>query len=159
VVSLAASIQNARLTMSTAVVGTVSDTNLDSWTLDLAPLGSSTFTTLATGTTNVSAGNLAQLDPTTLANGSYVLRLTASHMTGRVSTVNTITEANPATKPTRYLRSETDLTVTLGGVPFSLVRQYDSLAQGVSGSLGYGWRLANADFAIQTNVPPTGQED
>ena len=56
VVAFSPQLANARLTAATAIVGTISDTNLDTWVLDIAPLGSSTFTTLASGTAPVSPG-------------------------------------------------------------------------------------------------------
>ena len=46
------------------------DSNLDSWTLQIALVGSSTFTTLATGISSVSNAPLATLDPGTLQNGT-----------------------------------------------------------------------------------------
>src|SRR5262249_40633242 len=94
-----------------------------------------------------------------LANGFYVLRLTAADITGRVSQTQVTVEASTSTKPTQYLRSETDITVQIGTATVSLVRQYDSLNSALPGTFGFGWRLANRDFDIQTNVPPTGRED
>ena len=47
----------------TNLVGSVSDVNLDFWSLRLAPLGSNSFTELAAGATSVANGFLAQLDP------------------------------------------------------------------------------------------------
>jgi YD repeat-containing protein len=148
---------NARLTTASAVVGTVSSTNLDSWVLDFAPVGSSTFTALAQGNAPIT-GNLATFDPTTVSNGPYVLRLTATDIAGRTSQTTLIVEADTAARPTQYLRSETDLSVTLAGSVFNLVRTYDSLDAGQSGTFGYGWRLASQDTDIQTTVLPTGHE-
>ncbi len=149
---------NARLTAAAAIVGTISDTNLDTWVLDRAPIGSSTFTTLASGTAPVSSATLATFDPTVLANGPYVLRLTATDIAGRVSQTTIVVEADSTTKPAQYLRTETDLSVVLAGSVFNLVRTYDSLTADQSGTFGYGWRLAVEDTDIQTTVLPTGQE-
>jgi YD repeat-containing protein len=157
-VALAPTLQNAKLTQLTNIVGTVSETNLDSWTLELAPAGSDSFTPLASGNTPVAGGVLAQLDPNALANGSYQLRLTAVDISGRVSSVLDMVDISTTTKPDQYLTSVTDLTVPLGGATVNLVRQYDSLAQDQSGTFGYGWRLANRDTNIQTSVPATGLE-
>jgi YD repeat-containing protein len=158
VVSLSPSLHNAVLTQPTSIVGAVSDSNLDSWTLELAPLGSNQLTQLAAGNASVSRGTLAQLNPSTLANGPYQLVLTAANISGKVTTVTDTIEVDTPTKPTQYLTNATDLTVQLGGVTVSLVRQYDSLTAGQSGTFGYGWRLANTDFDIQTTVAPTGLE-
>jgi len=149
---------NARLSATSPIVATIGDTNLDTWVLDRAPVGSTTFTTLATGTAPVSAGTLATFDPATVANGPYVLRLTATDIAGRTSQTTILVEADTTTKPTQYLRTETDLSVVLAGSVFNLVRSYDSLTAGQSGTFGYGWRLAIQDTDVQTTVLPTGHE-
>ena len=46
-VSLDPGLSGIVLTAATSVVGTVADSNLDSWSLQIAPVGSSSFTTLA----------------------------------------------------------------------------------------------------------------
>jgi len=56
-----------------------------SWVLEQAPLGGNAFTTLASGNNTVANGVLANLDPGTLANGLYNLRLTATDISGHVS--------------------------------------------------------------------------
>ena len=78
------------------VVGTVADSNLDSWTLKIAPLGSSAFTTLAAGTTPVANAALASLDPGSLLNGVYQLELTATDIAGRTSTAQSTLEVDTA---------------------------------------------------------------
>ena len=157
-VAFAPTLANARLSAAAAIVGTISDTNLDTWVLDRAPVGSSSFTTLASGNAPVSSGTLATFDPTALANGPYILRLTATDIAGRTGQTTIVVEADSTTKPTQYLRTETDLSVTLAGSVFNLVRSYDSLTAGQSGTFGYGWRLATQDTEIQTTVLPTGHE-
>jgi YD repeat-containing protein len=139
------------------IQGTVSDGNLDSWKLEQAPLGSNDFITLASGNSVVS-GTLYHFDPTVLRNGVYLLRLTAADISGRISTAETVVEADTTTKSSDYVQQDTDLTVTLGGAQIDLVRSYDSLNRDASGSFGYGWRLANSDTEIQTSVGLTGRE-
>ncbi|MGA2035933.1 MAG: putative Ig domain-containing protein, partial [Thermoguttaceae bacterium] len=158
IVSLDQRLGLVKLTALTSITGSVRSTNLDSWLLDVAPLGTTAFTTLAKGNAPVASGVLATFDPAAVENGFYQLRLTATDISGRVSQTTLILEAGAAAKPSQYLRSETDLTVQLDGATFNLTRQYDSLNTGRSGSLGYGWSLAGLDTAIQTSVPPTGQE-
>jgi YD repeat-containing protein len=146
-----------KLTSLTSVNGSVISSNLDSWVLDVAPLGTSAYTKLASGNTPLS-GALGTFDPAAVENGFYQLRLTATDISGRVSQTAIVVEANTATKPFQYLRTETDLTVELDGATFHLIRQYDSLNTRQSGRLGYGWGLAGLDTRIQTSVLPTGQE-
>src|SRR5207247_7164721 len=80
-------------------------------------------------------------------------------LTGRSASAEVVVEVRTATKSGQYQHDETDLSTSLDGVPINLVRAYDSLAAGRSGSFGFGWRLANRDFDLQTSVPPTGFED
>src|SRR2546423_1627912 len=79
--------------------GTVSDTNLDSWVLELAPLGSEAFTPVASGTTTVAGDTLAHFDPAAVRNGVYRLRLTATDLSGRSSKTEIVFEADTATSP------------------------------------------------------------
>jgi hypothetical protein len=62
------------------VIGTVSDTNLKQYVLEVAALGSEQFQTIFTGTRSVTDGVLGKFDPTLLENGSYTLRLKAEDL-------------------------------------------------------------------------------
>ena len=88
------------------VVGTVSDQNLDEYRLELAPLGSEAFRLLAQGTTPVAGAVLARLDPDRLANGAYLLRLSARDMGGRSREVLRAIEVSSAAKVGAYTRAE-----------------------------------------------------
>src|SRR5262249_47619988 len=105
------------------------------------------------------SGTLFHFDPAAVKNGVYQLRLTATDVSGRTSTAAIVVDANTAAKSFDYVRSDTDLSVSLGGVTVNLVRTYDSLSRNVAGSIGNGWRLANIDTDIQTSVLPTGREE
>ena len=157
-VLLDSTLSGALLTTATPVTATIADSNLDSWTLQIAPLGATAFTTLATGTAPVIHGKLASLDPGVLQNGVYQLQLVATDIGGRMSQTSLTLQVDTATKAGQYLRTETDLTVHLGTAALSLTRIYDSLGRSTSTSLGFGWSLAGQDTALQTSVPPTGQE-
>ncbi|MEI9924473.1 MAG: putative Ig domain-containing protein [Bradyrhizobium sp.] len=146
------------LTAAMDVQATVSDSNLDSWVLEQALVGSSDFTTLASGNATVS-GTIYHFDPAALRNGAYELRLTATDISGRSTVAQTIVEADTAAKPSAYVQNFTDLSVVLGGTTVNLVRSYASIDQDVSGSFGYGWRLANIDTDIQSSIPLTGREN
>ncbi len=158
VVALDPHLVAATLTAARDVTGTVSDSNLDSWVLERATFDSDAFLTVATGDAPVAGGTLAHLDPGALANGFYRLRLTATDISGRSTSTEAVIEVNTAAKPAQYRRRETDRSVSLGGATVDLVREYDSLAADTAGTFGFGWRLANRDTAIQTNVPATGRE-
>src|SRR5207248_1127140 len=140
------------------IIATVSDANLDSWTLERAPFGTNDFTPIASGTSPVAGPVLTRFDPALLSAGFYRLRLTATDIAGRTSTAEaTIEAAAPGTRGD-YQRSETDLTVDFGGKPYTLVRRYDSFSKDHSGAFGYGWQLADRDLGLQTDVPLTGRE-
>ncbi len=157
VVGFAAGLDGDRLTNTTKIQGTVNDSNLDRWVLEEATKGSDRWTPIAQGSQSTD-GVLAQFDPTTLNNGFYQLRLTATDIGGRSSSTQIMVEADTATKVGAYVRQETDLSINLGGTNLNLVRTYDSQEDNTSGIFGYGWRLANVDANIQTNVLPTGNE-
>lgn len=80
------------------------------------------------------------------------MRLNATDISDRTSSTTVLVEANSDDKSSRYSRTETDLSVELGGTTVALIRAYDSLSHHHSGSFGNGWRLANVDTDIQTNV-------
>jgi len=147
---------------ATNLGGTVLDSNLDFWRLDMAPLTAPSlapqYIELTRGETTVNNGVLTRLDPGNISNGVYRLRLTAQDMGGRTSQTETTIEINSVTKPGAYHRSETDLSVQLDGIPVDLVRVYDSLTRETPGSFGYGWRLSTRDVHVQTSVEPTGRE-
>ncbi len=157
-VSLDPSLSGRTLTEATAINGTVIDSNLDTWTLQIALIGSGQFTTLASGTAAVAGATLASLDPGTLLNGAYLLQLVATDIAGRTSQTSATVQIDTATKAGQYLRTDNDLTVSLGGTTVSLTRVYDSLNRNQSSSFGYGWSLAVADTNLQTSVTPTGNE-
>ena len=129
VVTLAPTLNGTILTRATGVTGTVGDTNLDTWTLRIALLGSTTFTALASGTAPIADATLAVLDPGTLLNGVYQLELTATDIAGRTSQTAVTLEVDSDSKSGQYSRTETDLTVTLGAATVNLTRVYDSLAR------------------------------
>ena len=142
----------------TAIRGTVSDINLDYWRLEMARLGSEDFIELGSGQDPMERDVLAHVDPTYLANGFYVLRLSARDVSGRKSATELTMEVNTPAKSAAYHRTETDFSVNLDGVPVELLRTYNSLERQSAAAFGYGWRLANRQTEIQTNIAPTGQE-
>ncbi|MBY0457043.1 MAG: putative Ig domain-containing protein, partial [Gemmataceae bacterium] len=146
-----------RLTAASPIAGSVSDTNLDVWTLELAAAGSTEFAVVASGT-GPATGTLWTLDPTRLTNGFYQLRLTATDIGGRSAVATLMVEAGATAKPGQYLATHTDLTVPTGAGLVSITRTYDSLDRDRAGLLGYGWRLATREFRVEAGVPFTGRE-
>ncbi len=143
------------LSAPAAVVGTVSDSNLDDYQLTLEPLGSSTAIVLASGQANVDDAALATIDPGKLANGAYLLQLTATNISGRTSSATSLVEINTTTKSGSFAASATDLTATLDGVSVRFTRYYQSVAAASAGLTGNGWQLAGFDPRIATDVAPS----
>lgn len=157
-VAFAEGLDGAMLTVAGDLRGSVADQNLDYWVLQQARAGSDAFLTIAAGDAPFALGPLPGFDPARLENGFYRLRLSAADLTGRLRRTEITVEVNTATKTDRLLDSVTDLTLELGGVPITIVRQYDSLRADQPNAFGFGWRWAERDFAVETNIPRTGRE-
>ena len=155
-VELAASFANPLL-VDGVLRGTVSDLNLDNWTLELRRQDQDLYQLLATGTQPVTGGELARLDLLDLPNGFYVLRLTARDVARRVARTEALIEVRTPTKRA-FIMQETDLTVTVGGVAVEVTRVYDSTRRELTGRLGPGWRLVSRELDIYSDVPLTGLE-
>ncbi len=161
-VSLDGLFAGIRFGQPTDIHGSVVDSNIDTWRLELTRVSSGETTLLAEGDAAAPAGSkLGTLDPRTLVNGFYTLRLTATDIGGRRSQTEVAVEVNSADKLGSYTAAVTDLSVELGGIAYDLVRRFDSLAGEGSGrgGLGPGWSFAGFDVAIETNVPRNGRED
>ena len=121
-------------------------------------MGSDSFTTFFTGTSQVTNGVLGTLDPTMLQDDSYDLRLIATNTGGLTSEADVTVDVSGILKLGDFKVSFTDLTVPVAGVPVTITRTYDSLTANESGDFGYGWRLEFRDTQLQTSVPSTGDE-
>jgi RHS repeat-associated protein len=141
------------------VVGTASDpgNHLLGYTLDIAPLGSPTFTTIASGTAPVVGNNLGLLDPTTLADGPYTLRLTAWNAGGHVATTSIEVMVSGQLKLGNLHMSFTDLTVPVAGIPITITRTYDSLNANKLGDFGFGWTLSEGNYQLSVSLASSDQ--
>ena len=85
----------------TPISGTVADSNLDFWRLEIAPasVAGSGPSRRARPTAD---GVLAMLDPRTLTDGFYMLRLTARDIGGRTSTATRASRSTATTKLGQY---------------------------------------------------------
>ncbi|MCY2990701.1 MAG: Ig-like domain-containing protein, partial [Planctomycetota bacterium] len=146
------------LSTATQILGSVTDSNLDYWTLELARLGTEAFVPLARGESVVSSAALFTLDPAAFPAGFYRLRLSAEDLGNRHNAVETVLEIASTSTAGVYREVATDLLVTVGGEQIAIRRSYDSTAQDLAGSCGYGWQLAIRDVDLQLDVPNTGRE-
>ncbi|WP_325316009.1 DUF6531 domain-containing protein [Microcoleus sp. PH2017_28_MFU_U_A] len=140
--------------------GTITDSNLDYYTLSVASVGSSQFKEVYRGTTAVSNGTVATFDPTVLANGAYVLKFTAFDANGNGSTTERTVNVAGDLKLGNFRLSFTDLSVPVAGIPINVTRTYDSLNANSSDDFGYGWRMEFRDTDLKTSLKadPTYEE-
>ena len=155
VVSLA--LTENEITAPIDIVGTVSDGNndLNYYTLEVAPAdGSAPFVEMSRGSSEIDNGVLGEFDPTVLANGSYILKLTAYDSAGNFSATEEVVDVSGNLKLGNFTLSFTDMQIPVSGIPISVTRTYDSLNANSSDEFGYGWRLEFRDTDLQTSVEP-----
>jgi hypothetical protein len=140
----------------TDVIGTVSDDNLLFYTLEVAPAGATASPRSPAAPGSVTNGVLGKFDPSTLANDSYILRLTATDAGGHVSTLDRMISVAGALKLGNFTLSFTDLSIPVSGVPITVTRTYDTLTAGRQSDLGFGWRLEFRDVDVRDSVGRTG---
>ena len=160
VARIAAPADQADVTAPTDVVGSVSDSELISYSLAAAPLGRDTFTTFdsvaaAPGGTlaAITDGVLGRFDPTLLADGAYDIRLSATNAGGLTATDDRIVTVAGRLKLGNLHLAFTDLTIPLAGIPITITRTYDTLNANSQGDFGYGWTLSEGDFQLQVSQP------
>lgn len=121
-----------------------------SWEVRIAPVGSSDFRTVGVGAGEVVNAVLAQLDPTLLANDSYMVevRYRKGAATGSVFTrYHVLGEL----KLGNFRLQFTDLAVPLAGIPITVGRRYDTLDLS-QGDFGFGWQIA-LPGSVRDGVP------
>lgn len=125
----------------------------------------SAVTSLASGTQGGPGATLAALDTSLLANGNYIIRVTATDANGQSLVSQVLITVTGDNKPGRLTFVVTDLTVPSGGIPITINRRYDSLERGRAGDFGHGWSLEVAgpglevspDYDVTVTEPGTGQ--
>ncbi|MFB8798301.1 MAG: putative Ig domain-containing protein [Microcoleus sp.] len=158
---------DAEITAPFNITGTISDSNLAYYTLEVAPVGGGQipgdgggFKEVYRGTAAVSNGTVATFDPTILANGAYVLKFTAFDANGNGSTTERTVNVAGDLKLGNFRLSFTDLSVPVAGIPINVTRTYDSLNANSSDDFGYGWRMEFRDTDLKTSLKadPTFEE-
>jgi RHS repeat-associated protein len=149
---------NGVITAPVTIMGTVNDSNLLSYTLEVGSVDGGDFHQIASGTSPVTNGVLGTLDPTMLANGPYILRLTATNAGGKTATEDANFSVMGNLKLGNFTQQFDDLAVLVSGVPITVTRIYNTLNADESADFGYGWSLDYRDTDLQTSVPKTGDE-
>ena len=94
---------------------------------------------------NVSGtGTIGTFDGTTLQNGEYIVRLTATDSAGNTQISLIDLNVIGDNKPGRLTKTVTDLRVPVAGLRITINRIYDSLERGVVGDFGFGWKLGTS---------------
>ena len=151
---------DAEISAPVNITGTINDSNLAYYTLEVAPVGGGEFKEVYRGTTAVNNGTVATFDPTVLANGAYTLKFTAFDANGNGSTTERTVNVAGDLKLGNFRLSFTDLTVPVAGIPISVTRTYDSLNANATDDFGYGWRMEFRDTDLKTSLKadPTFEE-
>lgn len=147
-----APVDGQEITAPTEIRGSVDDESLAEWRLEIAPVGTALYTTFAQGSTPVSNGVLGVLDPTLLENGQYEVRLVATDLTGRSTSLNWSVTVKGELKVGNFSLAFVDLAVPLAGLPIEVKRTYDSRDKG-RGDFGIGWRLELSRIRVDENMP------
>jgi RHS repeat-associated protein len=167
-VAITAPAQNATVGLTAAITGSITSTRpLVEWFAEYAPassvdlndLGSGTppWKRFAQGTTTISSALIANWDASLVPDGSYIVRLIAwNDLRLGWAEPLALEVINGGFKPGRLRREFTDLSIPVGGIPFTIKRIYDSLDADKDAGLGYGWSHAFLNPEINETVAQTG---
>ncbi|WP_253852319.1 Ig-like domain-containing protein [Microcystis aeruginosa] len=147
----------------TDIIATVTDDNLEFYRVEIAPIeavdlsnigeNDPDYTLLTKGTQNVTNQQVANLDPRLLANGSYLIKITAFDFSGNGNVQGVILNVTGQNKPGDFSLEYTDLSIPLTGIPIEIIRRYNSLESASQGDFGYGWDLGLQDAKIVESSP------
>jgi RHS repeat-associated protein len=152
-VTLVSPSEDAVVTMPVDVVGTATDANFLRYTVEFERADSGAFTVLGAGTTAVTGGVVARIDPTLLENGIYRLRLVAEDVNAQKTVSERAIVVEGQAKVGNFRISFKDLSILLAGVPITLVRTYDSRVK-TKEDFGVGWTLDVKHGAYEHNRTP-----
>jgi hypothetical protein len=140
IAQITAPADGASIASAVPIVGTASDANFLKYLIEIAPFETGVFSTLHVGTAPVTNGTLATLDPTTLVNDLYVVRLTVIDRADNRTQTEITVQLTRDKKVGNFTLAFQDLNVPMAGIPISVVRSYDSRDK-TRGDFGIGWRL------------------
>ena len=129
----------ATITAPVEIAGAASDANLVEWRLEYVAADGGLPVVIGHGDTPVN-GPLGTLDPTTLLNGIYQVRLVAVDAAGTTTTETRSVVVRGDQKVGNFTVSFLDLELPLAGLPIRVMRTYDSRDKR-RGDFGVGWRI------------------
>ena len=131
------------ITGATSLEGVINDNQTDlEYRVEAYPLDGGEAILLKdwTAITSGTATTFATIDPTLLENGGYDIVVFARDTSNVVSQgIRVSIDSN--VKLGNFALSFTDFQGTVGGIPVSIVRSYDTLRADEHGDFGYGWEL------------------
>lgn len=141
------------ITFITDIIGTVSGTELQSYTLAVFPVDSEEAVYTFTDTNPVDNATVGTIDPTLLMNGYYKVVLTAYAEGGYVWDEAIVLVKGQA-KVGNFTMSFLDMTLPVAGLPVEVYRTYDSRQRTQTGDFGYGWTMSigGPDISISTGL-------
>ncbi len=151
----------------TDIIATVTDDNLEFYRVEFAPIteinlnnlgeNDPDYILLTEGNSNITKQRVTNIDPRLLANGSYLVRITAFDFSGNGNIQAVILNVAGQNKPGDFSLEYTDLSIPLTGIPIEITRRYNSLESSTQGDFGYGWDLGLQDANI-VEVSPDGRD-
>ena len=141
-------------TISGTVATTTTSGNITSWLLEYSADGVNWYTAAsATGLSLTGSNNITPtFDPTTLADGAYTLRLSATAAAGGTSLYAYIHVSVGGTlKVGNLTLTTTDMTIPVAGIPITITRVYNSLNAGSQEDFGYGWKLDLGGYTLSAD--------
>ncbi|HUQ87853.1 MAG TPA: PKD domain-containing protein [Vicinamibacterales bacterium] len=151
-VAITAPANNSTVTNSVNIIGTATDANFSKYVLEYAPAGSTAFTPISTGTSQVANGVLGVLDPTLLLNDLYTVQVRVFDRGGNITAASRVYQVSRDVKVGNFTLTFQDLNVPMSGLPITVNRVYDSRDKR-SGDFGIGWRLDIQTLRLRTNRP------
>ena len=160
-VSIATPTDGSAVEVITDVIGTATDSDLTSYRLEAARLGTSDYTTLFEDFSPVEAGLLGELDPSLVSDGVYQVRLCADDSFGNEACTPAIVYTLSGGAAAGVLRlAFRDASLELLGLPIVVWRIYDSRDADESGDFGHGWSMDLQGFGTyEGSASNSGWED
>jgi RHS repeat-associated protein len=135
------------------LTGTVADTDLAGYVVELSPRGEDVWSQALAATGAVNDDVLGQIDVGALAEGFYDVRLRAFDEQGNTATVGTYIEVPPGKTFGRMRRVFRDARAPVAGIPIEIRRVYDS-GRKVRGDFGVAWDLDIGAGRYEASNPP-----
>ena len=144
---------NSQVTYLTDVAITVTGDDLFEWRLEYALKDTNNWVLFASGNEVFNNEVAGTFDPTLLQNDQYDIRLSATDISGNLTTEQIFIGVEGQAKLGNYRLEFTDLTIPLAGIPIQITRQYDTLNANERGDFGFGWNLAFGEANIRETIP------